>query len=390
MTELMVSLALSSVVALAGIALTTVYAASFTDQLQTADLQENLWAAGDILAREIRKAGQGFAMCPEGRVQYWLAGATHSTNPRYALPPLVVTNNRYMRANGTFTSGIDADGPDLIDLYYGDAEQMSLGGDASLTANHDQANAIFSVSDVTSFAQRDFFVAWDPVDSTKRCALFQVTSINVAARQIFHAAGTAFPSQSPHNPPAGIAMDPFLAGASYSTGALLTRVGRLRRVQLFVRDPKGPRPQLMLDRFDRDSNNDGIMESNPFPVADGVEDLQISVACDRNGNGNPLDLAPETATDAQKRGDDFFPNVIGDLGAPCYDAFGTSPTRPPIAAVRLQIVTRTRSEGAARYQARPALEDRAAPSAGATPAEGGVGGYRRRVQTLLVSMRNVF
>lgn len=442
LVEVMVSMGLTSIVVLAGLGIATVYTAQVTDQLSTSDLNENLWGAAELVARELRRAGQGFAMCPEGRVQRFRSeGANgevdqqgvalnYSDNPNYATPPLVIKDSWFCKPNAAcrvaadFQAAASGDGPDLVHVFYGDAGKrqdqandtiehgLSLGGDTRLDGPQLRANdlagytnptLVLPLVSVAMFHPKDFIVLGSTFTTTTRCTMFQISAVDTSTKQVTITLGG-------QNPIGGALTEFMGAGTIYEGAgvsprpATITRIGQLRKVSFYVRDPKGKRPVLMIDRHDRDDNADGLIDtdpttgdplSNPKVVAEGVEDLQIAVACDRNADNNPLG---EGVTVEERRADDFFPNVDGDtLGDACYDARGSSTVRPPIAAVRVTVVTRSKSD---RYgtspHARPALENRAAPGANASPAEGargapqGAGGYKRRVQTLVVSMRNLY
>ena len=418
---------LTGIVTMSALGLQGVFAAAVTNQISSGDMNENGWAAGEIITRQLRRAGQGFGMCPEGRWQQWKAGTTYSTNPSYAMQPIVATNGKYCLASSPCTNPADpsqfatvasGDAPDMLDIYYGDGKmidgsmpRLSLGGDFGLASDYTpgQASRAFTVGSsptAAGFATGggDFFVVWSPADTTMRCALYRSTGTS---------GNTIAASASDTNNPSAAGESAFLSGAVFKVNnrATVTRVGQLRHVRFFIKDPLGTNPRLMMDRFDRDANNDGLPDvdasgdplPNPQVVATHIEDLQVAVACDRsakisgNSPGSSIedgagdDPANPLSGPVAKRLDDFYPNVPGDRGGDaCYDALGTSAIRPAVVAVRFTLVARTRVERTGNLTARPPLEDRPAPATGANSLGGALGGYSRRVQTTLVTMRNLF
>ena len=427
LVEVMISMGLTGIVTMAALSLQGVFAGAVTNQISAGDMNENGWAAGEIVARQLRRAGQGFGMCPEGRWQQWKAGMTYSTNPSYAMQPVVATNGKYCLAGSPCTNPADpsqfatvasGDAPDMLDIYYGDGKmidgsmpRLSLGGDFGLASDYapGQSPRTFTVGSspaAAGFASGggDFFVLWSPADTTMRCALFRSTGVT---------GNTIAASASDTNNPSAGGESAFLAGAIYkvNNNATITRVGQLRHVRLFIKDPLGPNPKLMMDRFDRDANNDGVPDvdasgdplPNPQVVATDIEDFQVAVACDRSakisGNSSSSSIEDGAGDDpanplsgpVAKRSDDYYPNVPSDRGGDaCYDAFGTSATRPAIVAVRFTLVARTKFERLGMITARPPLEDRPAPASGANSQGGTLGGYSRRIQTTVVTMRNLF
>jgi len=100
------------------------------------------------------------------------------------------------------------------------------------------------------------------------------------------------------------------------------------------------------------------------PIADGVEDLQVSLLIDTDGNGA---IGAETGTAS----DEYIYNNTGD----------TLPTGQTYRAVRVSLVARSVGQlvGAGTVSTRPALEDRTAGTAD---------NYRRRVLRSTVEIRN--
>ena len=125
---------------------------------------------------------------------------------------------------------------------------------------------------------------------------------------------------------------------------------------------EGDVPVLMMDR-------DGAGPEEPEPVADGIEDLQIAIGIDENGDG-------EVSTDAPDGIDEWFYNHEDD-GDPALAI-----TARPYRALRITVVARSMDETTNQPTSlRPKAEDHA----GATSADV----YRRRSLSTRVEIRNL-
>jgi len=141
----------------------------------------------------------------------------------------------------------------------------------------------------------------------------------------------------------------------YVPGALVLRV---KINHFFVTDVDGV-PTLMLD-------DDGDGPDTAEPLAEGIEDLQVAIGVDVDGDG--------AVTDDTSTTDEWFHNVVGDADPP---ALSTAPWR----ALRLTVVARTLAEQVGgEWSARPAVENHAGAS---------TDGYRRRMVSTIVEIRNL-
>ncbi len=419
--EVMVSLGLAAIVSVAAVSLTGVYAASFSAQLSLSDAQESLWAGNELIARELRKAGNGFGFCPNGLLHMWRVvdyddppvgttevdrtgtfippyfntataqtkGSFYSTETA-AVPPVFVINNMY---------GTNPAGPDMLDIFYG--EDASLSADTTVTSAHGVTATEFKVNTTTGFSPGDVFIVWSNSSGSVPCTLFKTTSTvtDLAANTLKH----AYVAATKWNPdPAGDAADlaKFYPSGGYSGGSttMVTRLGStLQRVRFYIStngttwpptfDPNADNPQLIIDRFD------GTGETrNPQVVADGIEDFQVAYACDGAGSTTTGEVveASTNVLKANRTVDDYYVNIEGDVagaspgvGNPrCYDQ---ATGGPRIALVRFTITARTRGQTGGNLPGRPRAEDRP----GVDITDGGVSdGYRRRTQTTEVSLRN--
>jgi prepilin-type N-terminal cleavage/methylation domain-containing protein len=147
----------------------------------------------------------------------------------------------------------------------------------------------------------------------------------------------------------------------YEPGSLVVRA-RINR--FFIEDDAsvGNIPTLMVD-----PDADGPMD--PEPVAEGIEDMQIVVGADSNGDGDVTEVAngPDD--------DEWHYNFDGDSDPP---AMSTLPPR----ALRITLVARSAIEDSdSTTSSRPAVEDR---TGAASPDE-----FRRRILSTTVEIRNL-
>ena len=113
------------------------------------------------------------------------------------------------------------------------------------------------------------------------------------------------------------------------------------QVAEFAVDDTGDVPVLMMDR-------DGAGAEEPEPVAEGIEDLQIAIGVDENGDG-------EVSADAPDGVDEWFYNHVDDVDP------ALAITARPYRALRVTVVARSIDETTARATSlRPKAEDHAA------------------------------
>lgn len=154
---------------------------------------------------------------------------------------------------------------------------------------------------------------------------------------------------------------PVVPAFNFAPGSMVIR-STYARFYVDSSSAVGGVPTLMLDRGDPDLPHE--------PVADGIEDLQIAIGVDLNGNGDVFE-----ADDGA--GDEWFHNSAADLGL-AVPTLADNTWR----ALRLTVVARAPVEtGNNPIYIRPAAEDRAAASA-PDP-------YRRRIMMTTVEIRNL-
>ena len=147
-------------------------------------------------------------------------------------------------------------------------------------------------------------------------------------------------------------------GGGYPTGALVLR-GQVSRFYVDTLMAGGA-PTLMMD-----PDSDG--PADPEPLSEGVDDLQIAIGVDMDGDGTVLDDGTTT--------DEWFYNNPGDSDPPL-------PTITPPRAYRITVIARSITESSTEADAfRPGAEDR---SIATTPDV-----YRRRLLSTTVEIRNL-
>jgi len=147
-----------------------------------------------------------------------------------------------------------------------------------------------------------------------------------------------------------------MPGAGFAIGSLILR-GKVAR--FYVANASDGTPMLWMDP-------DGDGPAIGQPVAEGIEDLQIAVGVDLNGDG--------TITDSASTTDEWYYNAPGDPAPP-------DPTVTRWSAIRINLVARTLTDhGTVLQSSRPALEDHPG---------GPQDVYRRRVLSTVVEIRNL-
>ena len=294
--------------AIFAIAMTAVFATflsqqkSFTIQNRVAEMQQNLRQAVEYISRDIRLAGYGI---PDNVA----IPATANPDGITSIRSLYATDN--------------ATGPDQIYILYMfdmDANQPPAVNTAAMTGTG-SVNVDNSAGFLTAGGELVLITDGATAD------LFQTTA-------------------------AGAGVLTFGAGAYnighaklYGLGPPPSTVAKARFVRYFIDSATDPsHPVLMVDRM--------IPGVPPQPVADDIEDLQLTYGVDANGNG------------------------VIESGEWSPAPVNLSLVRQ----VRMQYVARTRQPEAGWSEARPTIGNRTDV---ATP-----DGYRRRIYDIVIDVRN--
>jgi len=300
LVEVMAALAILAIALTAVFATFTSQQKSFTVQNRVAEMQQNLRQAVEHVTRDIRMAG-------------------------YGLPDNVTIPNNVVAAGVTSIRSLytmdNTTGPDQICILYlfdMDANQPPTVNSVAMTGT-----GSVNVASTTGFlaAGGELVLITDGLTAD----LFKTTA---AAGGVL-----TFGWGSPYN-----------TGhvKLYGIGPPASTVAKARFVRYYIDSTTdAAHPTLMVDRMGGDT---------PQPVADDIEDLQLTYGLDTNADGMVDTWTPTPANLSQVR------------------------------QIRLQLLARTRFPETGWRETRPALGNRAA---GAT-----ADGYRRRVIDVAIDVRN--
>jgi prepilin-type N-terminal cleavage/methylation domain-containing protein len=230
-----------------------------------------------------------------------------------------------------------ADAPDQLTILYASGGVLT-----SLRSVFTGASSSLDVMDATGLAVGDAVIVTNG-DVGRLVAVRALSATTGAATIGTTAPTTACPSVT-------------MPGSGFAIGSLVLR-GKVAR--FYVAAANDGTPMLWMDP-------DGDGPAAGEPVAEGIEDMQVAVGVDLNGDGVLTDTASTT--------DEWFYNAAGDPAPP-------DPTVTRWSAIRISLVARTLGDrGPQTQSARPALEDRPA---------GAMDIYRRRTLSTVVQIRNL-
>lgn len=260
----------------------------------------------------------------------FIADAVRGASP--AVPAGDIVNiNANNCATGAFTFINGSNAPDsLIVVYPSGSVVTSL-----RTAYTSSTNTAVTVADGSQFSVGDTIL----ITNTVKGHLVKITSVS----------GNNLGLLAP-----AAACTATLPSGGYGAGALVIRA---ERAQFYVTDIDAI-PTLMMDP----TPDDGV--TNGEPLAEGIEDFQVALGIDLNGDGSIAEIGNASSDD------EWQGNVTGDPAI-----------AGPIRAVRIWMVARATAEIPNGSFTRPAVGDRAASTA--------LDGYRRRILTSIVEIRNL-
>lgn len=387
LVEIMITLIISSIIAASTFMFFSGQQRVYETQTKILNIQQNLWASMEVLARHVRGSGSGMYECvrpadysntnptdPASLTGGRLQTTTPSDGPHTSggvlitslasrpltglrawdgtvgmqwIPPLWIVNNSTTDANvvpgtdivtvafGNRASGADTDG--VLELNVVDTDPS-----IPITLNGATAASVFRQNEFLLLMQgADWGYGNDP-SADRGCTMLQVTNNPGVGNILQHASGAGV---SVWNPTGTVAAMLPASGGYTSAQDGVRNFGALTWVRFFIQyDPNtvastNPVPQLMMQRLDQ-----GVA-GTPQVLADGIEDLQVSFACDVGTLGTPnlaaLNGILDEGTDvASRKNDEWINNVPGDV-------FPTSPTTLGFCnlptAVRLTLVARSTS-----------------------------------------------
>ena len=309
LVELMVSIVLMGVVASLSVRLASVVIDAYREQRIALSIQRAARASIDLLAEAARNASAGV---PTGDARD-AAGCS---------PVVGIEVENHTNA------------PDRLSVIY-----ASGGIVTSLRSTVGAGTTTFQITSADGLAVGDRVL----ITNGDTGRLLPIETLVPAGTSV--AVGTLAPSTS----------CPGMPMPSYAPGALVVRA---RAATFYVETTAGV-PTLMVDP-------DGDGPEAAEPLAEGIEDLQIAVGVDLDGDGTLRDEGSTT--------DEWFYNISGDAAPPPV-------TTTPWRAVRITVTARTTKERQTVLTSfRGAAEDR--PAGAPDP-------YRRRVLSTVVEIRNL-
>jgi hypothetical protein len=299
-------------------------------------------------------AATPLTVAPATGLRAYLAGVGN-----IRIPPLWISN------------GV-AGAPDTLTIAFGSGtsgnwEDADLGADIAVGKPNDPLRwpaAPVSLDGV--FRVNEFVVVLDtspgpargaPLYNDRGCTLFHITNLDLVTDQIIHASSSKW---NPGTNTLGAGMVPF-DYRSGTTAAGIRHFGTLNWIRFAIRPgTTSTAPALTMERLD--------LGTAPEVLSNGVADLQVAYACDRNVDDGVLTEGPNKLTD------EWVLNTPGD-------AIPSNCQRPT--AVRITLIARSLTPDLLLTQvtgnAKPAAEDGAA---------GAADQFRYRLMTTTVFPRN--
>jgi Tfp pilus assembly protein PilW len=385
LVEIMITLIISSIIAASTFMFFAGQQRIYETQTKLLNIQQNLWAAMEVVARYTRASGGGMFECVRPASYYnsaptvdngsRLLSSSPSPGPLAAsladadrpntgiraydattgsmqwIPPLWIVNN----STNDVAAGV-VPGTDVISVAFGN-RTSGADVDATLTLNiADVAPAtVINIAPTTvpsipgvnagsMFRLGEFILLlttpnWgygsDP-NTDRGCTMFQVTSDPTGSNTLAHAASAINTGDIVWNPGSNVAG--MVPGGGYTgDSAGVRNFGQLTWVTFFVKTGANGIPNLMMQQ-----RHLGGSAGAAQILAEGIEDFQVSFACD-TGSLAIRNLAQlngqldEGTDDPTKMNDEWWNNVPGDnLPLVNTDGFCNLPT-----AVRLTLVVRT-------------------------------------------------
>jgi Tfp pilus assembly protein PilW len=368
LVEIMITMIISSIIAASTFMFFAGQQRIYETQTKLLNIQQNLWASMEILTRYTRAAGGGMFECVRpanysngsgGRSQNQFPSAGPLTVSLAAapaagvraydatnsaaqwIPPLWIVDNASVDSDvlqntdvltvafGSQTSGTDTDV--TLGLAFGSADPGT-----PITLSVATGSNMFRAGEfVLLLTSKAFAYGYEP-NNDRGCSMFQITNYAANASTLQHQS-TAVSEGMVWNPPGDTAG--MLVAGGYAAGDGVRNFGTLTWVRFYIQqDATTGIPNLMMRQLHR-----GGDAGKPQVLAEGIEDLQVSFACD-TGNLGGVNLAQAngqldegTDPDIDMKTDEWWNNVPNDTLPSFGDAgFCNLPT-----AIRLTLVART-------------------------------------------------
>jgi type IV pilus assembly protein PilW len=341
-------------------------------QMVNITMQENAWLVMEHLQREIVKAGMGLGRCPQGDIQQWTGSGSNTFPAVFRSLRVYNSFNIYTTNPATYSTAPNANptAPDSFTVAYNNVEDEAFVS-IKVAAPHPAQSSVIWVNSPWGFKPDDLVVLWDPSQPTTPCFLLEVTGVSKDNGNSNKYKLQVNPGQGKgYNPPGGIKQDIFPPGGFGVGSIALNLTPESRHVRHYAIDQSTSVPRLVT--WETENRNPSADRSNLEIVAEGVEDMQLAWACDRDGNGI-FDEGVAGANPSARQNDEWMGNIAGDIMPVCGNQ--------PIGQVRINLILRSPSADLRFKEGfRPQTEDRpAGTKAEDLAATGNLGTYSRRV-----------
>jgi hypothetical protein len=344
-------------------------------QTKVLSIQQNLWSAMEAVSRYVRSTGSGMAGCvlpalfndTASSTAGLLSNATPSPDPLTVslatrpttgfrafddttssmqwIPPLWIVNN------STSDAGVTPN-TDILTVAFGN-RSSGADVDVALQTNISLTTDLLNLAGTNSgnmFRAGEFvslltLPAWfyGTTSVTDRgCTLAQVTANPASTTQLIktytRAPGTTAENARIWNP--ALSVPAMIPAGGYTAGGLagVRNLGQLVWVRFYVGPDDRGIPCLWMQRLDLPASGQGATQI----LAEGIEDLQLSFACDTGSLGvvdltRPNGTLDEGRTDAEKQTDEWRNNTPGDT----FPGLGTAGFCNLPQVIRITLVARS-------------------------------------------------
>ena len=301
LVELMVTIVVASLVTTSTFVFFAGQQRIYETQAKLLNVQQNLWIAMEVMARQLRASGSGMAGCSTGTVpptgaatpftgiRAWYAGSGF-----HRIPPIYIKN------------GV-AGAPDEVTFsFFTNTSGNWIDGQltATIETNYNGSNIKTTNSD--PFREGEFVMLFhagaNPPGGDRGCTMYQITQI---------AGNSDLVIVNPSSPWNATGHAPGLVPYDYTPAITgIRNMGTLNSIRYYIDRTGAPArpPRLMVD--------DAADTSPAQVLAEGIEDMQISYACDLQPLGTPDGVLSEGTTAGARQVDEWTYNQAGDVPPP--------------------------------------------------------------------------
>jgi type II secretory pathway pseudopilin PulG len=420
LVEIMITLIISSIIAASTFMFFAGQQRIYETQTKLLNIQQNLWAAMEVLARYARASGSGMYECVRPasfynttandgtrllstgpspgpltpsltvRPQAGLRAFNATAGAMQWIPPLWIVNNSTTDPNvvantdiisvafGNQTSGTDVDATLLLDVA-----TSAPGATIALTGVN--TGNMFRLGEFILLLSTPSWGYGTNPTVDRGCTMFQITSDPAGGTTLAHANTFAINSGDIVWNPNGNVAGMLPVGGYVNNAAGVRNFGQLTWVTFFIQTGANGIPNLMMQQ-----RHLGGASGQPQVLAEGIEDLQVSFACDTGILGfydlTAINGQLDEGSGGGMQADEWWNNTPNDtLPGMNTNGYCNLPT-----AIRLTLVARTLMiddliDPAVTQNGPMNVEDHVYPSP--MPANQ-LDQFRRRVLTTTVYPRN--